>query len=67
MTNFENKSLLSLISVSLIGMLSTWPSYQSSTEQLGVFAMCMISCSWITAFRFKLVLDQEQRSKARVQ
>lgn len=67
MTNFENKSLLSLIAVSLIGMLSTWPSYQSSTEQLGVFAMCMISCSWIAAFRFKLALDQEQRSKARVQ
>ncbi|MGV7183762.1 hypothetical protein [Xanthomonas axonopodis] len=67
MTKFENKALLSLIVVSLSAMLGTWPTYQSSDEQLGVFAMCMLSCSWIAAFRFKLVLEQEQAQKARVQ
>lgn len=65
MSNFENKALLSLIVVSLVAMLCTWPTYQSSYAQLGVFAMCMLSCSWIAAFRFKLVLEQEQPQKAR--
>ncbi len=59
MTKYENHLLLSLIAFTLLAALVMWPNYQSSMEHIGAFLSTLVTCAWLTAIRFKKIVEMD--------